>query len=542
MNEGQNPADAARESESNYRTIFDTANDAIFVHDMTTGAIVDVNRKATEMYGMSRDEALQLTVQDLSGGDASVSRAQAIERLQAAASGTPQIFEWLAKDRAGRLFWVEVNLKRATIGGHDRLLAIVRDIADRKRAEREIKQSHDSQKTMNALLRLALEDLQLEDLLHRALALVLHSPWPQTQGVGAVFLVDEAAGELVLKAHNGIDRQILQSCARVPLGHCLCGRVALQGEPLHCETVDERHEIAYAGMSPHGHYCTPIAAGETTLGVLNVYLEAGHPRQPAEEQFFAAFASTLASIIVRKRAEESLRVADGQLREQAALVRLGEMAAVVAHEVKNPLAGIRGTIEVIGSRLPPNSKDATIVGEVIARLDALDGLMKDLLQFARPPQMRPAPVDVAALAKETAALVGQDPAARDIRFELEGSAPPIMADAELLRIVLLNLLLNSAHALQNDGTIGIQVTASDHECRIAVADSGPGIPIEIRDRIFAPFFTTKSRGTGLGLATAKRLVDAHRGRISVECPDGGGTVVTIDLPRAAGVERPARPI
>jgi PAS domain S-box-containing protein len=535
--ERQQTADAVRESEANYRTIFDTANDAIFVHDLATGAIVDVNHKATELYGMSREEALRLSVQDLSAGVAPYAQEQALERLQAAAAGTPQLFEWLAKDRAGRRFWVEVNLKRVAIGGHDRLLAMVRDIADRKRAEREIKRNHDSLKTLNALLHLALEDLQLEELLQRALALVLHNPWPATEGVGAVFLVDDVTGELVLKAHNGIDRHILERCARVPLGHCLCGRVALHGEALYCEGIDERHETTYVGISPHGHYCTPIAAGETILGVLNVYLEAGHAREAAEEQFLSGFASTLASIIVRKRAEESLRVADEQLREQAALVRLGEMAAVVAHEVKNPLAGIRGTIQVIGGRLPRGGRDAAVIGEVIARLDALDELMKDLLQFARPPQMRPALVDIMALARETTSLVGQDPAARDVLFEVEGSAPPVIADAKLLRIVLLNLLLNAAHALQHNGTISIVVASSERACRIAIADTGPGIPQEIRDRIFAPFFTTKSRGTGLGLSTAKRLVDAHHGRISIECPAGGGTVVTIELPREPGDHR-----
>ena len=95
---------------------------------------------------MSREEALRLSVQDLSAGVAPYAQEQSLERLQAAAAGTPQLFEWLAKDRAGRLFWVEVNLKRVAIGGHDRLLAIVRDIAERKRAERQIKRSHDSQK------------------------------------------------------------------------------------------------------------------------------------------------------------------------------------------------------------------------------------------------------------------------------------------------------------------------------------------------------------------------------------------------------------
>ena len=236
-------------------------------------------------------------------------------------------------------------------------------------------------------------------------------------------------------------------------------------------------------------------------------------------------------IAERKRAEEGLRVADEQLREQAALVRLGEMAAVVAHEVKNPLAGIRGTIQVIASRLPQGMKEVAIIGDVIARIDALDELMKDLLLFARPPQMHPGPVDLVALAKETTELVSQDPAARDVRFEVDGSAPLVVGDAKLLKIVFLNLMVNATHALRNNGTIRASVTATDRTCQIAIADSGPGIPPEIRDRIFIPFFTTKTRGTGLGLSTAKRLVDAHHGRIIVDCPEGGGTVVAVELPR-----------
>ena len=518
-------------AEADYRAIFDTANDAIFVHDMTTGAILDVNRKMSDMYGYTRDEALHLTVQDLSAGIAPYSEERAFELVREAVAGAPQLFEWLAKDRAGRLFWVEVNLTRVAIGARDRLLAIVRDITERKVAERRIRESHDSQKTLNALLRLALEDTTLEELLQRALTLVLHNTWPATLGVGAVFLKDEHRGELVLAAHNGLDAHILERCARVPLGHCLCGRVASSGEPLFCSGVDERHETTYAGISPHGHYCIPIFARETVLGVLNVYLAAGHLRSPAEEEFFGSFASTLAGIIVRKRAEQSLRAADERLHEQATLVTLGEMAAVVAHEVRNPLAAVRGAIQVIGRRLPPDGKDAGVVGEVIARLDALEELMKDLLLFARPPRMRPAPVDMVALAQTTSALASQDPATRDVRFEIEGSAQHVMADPQLLQIVLLNLFLNAAHAMQGSGTIRISVADGGETCRITVADTGTGIPPEIRDRIFMPFFTTKPRGTGLGLSTAKRLVDIHHGRIGVECPPEGGTIVTIALPQ-----------
>jgi signal transduction histidine kinase len=110
-----------------------------------------------------------------------------------------------------------------------------------------------------------------------------------------------------------------------------------------------------------------------------------------------------------------------------------------------------------------------------------------------------------------------------------------VADPELLKIVFVNLLVNGAHAMQGRGTIRVSVTSMADTCQIAFADEGPGIPSEVLEKIFMPFFTTKSRGTGLGLPTAKRLVEAHRGTITIACPAAGGTIVTVQLPGAAAV-------
>jgi len=238
------------------------------------------------------------------------------------------------------------------------------------------------------------------------------------------------------------------------------------------------------------------------------------------------FTGILHDLTARVRLEE-------QLRERTAMARLGEMAAVIAHEVKNPLAGIRGAIQVIGSRLPADSREAVVVKEVIARIDGLNDLIKDLLLFARPPQPRPTAVDVAALVSATASLLANDPATANVRVEIRGAAPPITADPDLLRIVFVNLLVNGAHAMQGSGVIRVSVTNAGPFCQMAFQDSGPGIPADIRDKVFTPFFTTKSKGTGLGLATVKRLIDAHTGRVDIQCPPDGGTIVTIQLPAGA---------
>jgi PAS domain S-box-containing protein len=219
-----------------------------------------------------------------------------------------------------------------------------------------------------------------------------------------------------------------------------------------------------------------------------------------------------------------------QLREQEALVRLGEMAAVLAHEIRNPLAGIRGAMQVMASRMDADSRDAAVTKEIIARVDGLTELMQDLLLFARPPQPKPRPVDLAPLVTMTVNLLSQDPEVKGLSVKVEGTAPPVLADAELLKIVFHNLLINGAHAMGGTGELRVLLAASNGTCSVTFTDQGPGIPAEIREKIFAPFFTTKARGTGLGLPTAKRLVEAQFGSISIECPPTGGTTVIVQLP------------
>jgi len=245
------------------------------------------------------------------------------------------------------------------------------------------------------------------------------------------------------------------------------------------------------------------------------------------------FTGILHDLSARIRMEE-------RLREQTALARLGEMAAVIAHEVKNPLAGVRGAIQVIGSRLPKDSRDAAVVKEIVNRIDALNELMKDLLLFARPPQPRPGPVDLAGLIRTTAELLSTDPALRGVAVRVQGGNPVVDADAELLKIVFQNLLMNGAQAMHGQGTIDVRVQPIDGHCQVTIRDGGPGIPAEVLEKIFTPFFTTKARGTGLGLPTAKRILEAHGGTIDIHCPAGGGTIVSLHLPlREAAAGEPS---
>ena len=230
---------------------------------------------------------------------------------------------------------------------------------------------------------------------------------------------------------------------------------------------------------------------------------------------------------------------ESRLREQEALARLGEMAAVVAHEVKNPIAGIRGALQVIGGRMQASSREHGVIGEIVARLDALNAMVQDLLLFARPRTPRLAPVMLGPLVEAAGVLLRRDPEFSGIEVEVRGGQLTIQADSELLQIVISNLILNAAQAMGRTGRITVDITPETDGCRVEVRDTGPGIPPESRERIFEPFFTTKHRGTGLGLPTARRLIDLHGGTMEAECPAEGGTVVTIVLPGAARGPGPA---
>lgn len=228
-------------------------------------------------------------------------------------------------------------------------------------------------------------------------------------------------------------------------------------------------------------------------------------------------------ITERKRSEAALRA-------QTALVQLGRMAAIVAHEVRNPLAGIRGAMQVIGRRLTPGSQEHGVVNEVVKRIDTLNDIVQDLLLFARPRQPVIETVSVASLLGDTVALLKEDPRFEGIGILMDSTEANVAADAEQMKLVLLNLLINSAQAMNGQGQISVQVRVMNGFHELRIIDQGPGIPPEAREHLFEPFFTTKHRGTGLGLPTARRILQGHGGTVELDCPPSGGTVAVVRLP------------
>jgi two-component system CheB/CheR fusion protein len=230
-----------------------------------------------------------------------------------------------------------------------------------------------------------------------------------------------------------------------------------------------------------------------------------------------------ADVTARKQAEE-------RLRQQAALARVGQMAAVVAHEVRNPLAGIKGAMQVLIGRRAKDDEELPVLRDIVARVDSLNDLISDLMVFARPRSPQLAEVDLRHLAAEAVTMARRDPAGQGLDIRVEGGTATVRADANLMRGTLLNLLLNAGQALGGRGQVTVRLAQQDGHAVIEVQDDGPGIPEPLREQVFEPFFTSKARGGGLGLAIAKRTAEIHGGAVTLTCPASGGTVVTVTLP------------
>ncbi|HEY7501449.1 MAG TPA: ATP-binding protein [Vicinamibacterales bacterium] len=238
----------------------------------------------------------------------------------------------------------------------------------------------------------------------------------------------------------------------------------------------------------------------------------GKPRQ---------YLSIRSDITARKRAEQ-------QLREQSALTHIGQMAAVVAHEVRNPLAGLRASLQVLDRRVA-EPRDRDVIAAMIQRIDGLNEKVDDLLLYARPKPPRLQPVDLAPMLRDVAAGAQVATGREGHPIRVSGSEGiTVRADPDMLRAALLNLAMNACQAAGTDD-VTVHVAAGN-ACSIAICDRGHGIPSEIRDRVFEPFFTTRAGGTGLGLAIVKRLLELQEGSVVLQERPGGGTIARVTIP------------
>jgi PAS domain S-box-containing protein len=305
LEDGRRTQEALQQSEERYRSVVDSVTEIIFQTNVD-GRWMFLNTAWTEVTGFSVDESI---------GESFLHSIHPDDRQQIIETFRPMVqrekdnchceVRYLHAD--GDFRWVEVDA-RVSLDDAGELFGIagtLSDITRRKRMELDLERNNKTQEVLYSLLQITLEDRPLEHVLLEALDIIMSAPFVTLKSRSGIFLVED--GVLRLKASRNLAPSLLTLCDRVEFGQCLCGRAAASREIQFAECVDERHEIAYDGMTPHGHYNVPILRGNEVVGVIVLYLEHGHVSNEYEVEYLRAIASAMVGVIERKRMEERLR-------------------------------------------------------------------------------------------------------------------------------------------------------------------------------------------------------------------------------------------
>ncbi|ABF39755.1 periplasmic sensor signal transduction histidine kinase [Candidatus Koribacter versatilis Ellin345] len=245
---------------------------------------------------------------------------------------------------------------------------------------------------------------------------------------------------------------------------------------------------------------------------------------------------------LRESREEIQRLHRTQMSRAEHLATLGELAAGLAHEIRNPLAGIAGVIDIIGRDLPIESPACAVVKEVKQEAMHINRILTDLLETARPKHPNFRREDLDATISHAIMFAREQATTKQVHIEFlqQKNVRPVEHDPAQIHQVLLNMLLNAIQAVAREGHIVVSLENRGDYAAISITDNGPGIPPDTLKNIFRPFFTTKGHGTGLGLSLARRMVEDHAGRIEVTSKVGEGTTFVVLLPYDRPHSEPAQ--
>ncbi|MHB0996174.1 MAG: ATP-binding protein [Elusimicrobiales bacterium] len=440
------------------------------------------------------------------------------------------------------------HVGRATLAFADTLLMLLIAMGplylllrgERRRLEKRQRLDTQLHAIVSGLWKASLHTISTEDLLDGILREVLENSPISIQKRGAIFLTE--GGNLRLKASIGFDEEHRKACGSVAPGRCLCGTVLQTGETLYSPDVGENHHIRLAESSPHGHYCAPIKSAGKVIGALNLYLEPGHRRDAAEEEFLGSVCAIIARIIEGKRMERSLF----QMQKMEALNRF---AAGIAHDFNNILGAIAAYASTAEAGLARGKACADDLREIDAAVKKGVQLTRQLKLFSRQQQDARDSIDVNALVEASTEMLRRIMGS-GIAFEtrLCTAGLPVRASRSQLDQVILNLATNARDAMPGGGAFTVETAKEDicfvnsKQClkaaRISVSDTGGGMEEGVLERIFEPFFTTKceGQGSGLGLAIVHGIVHQHGGELLVRSSPGAGTRFDIYLPLEPGSE------
>jgi PAS domain S-box-containing protein len=542
VTERKRAEEALRKSEENYRAIFNAANDAIFIHDIETGDILDANYSMCEIFGYTVQEVKRVNVEALSSGEPPYSQADAMQLIKSVSQGEPQIVEWRTKHKSGRLFWAEVNLRRAVIGGNERILAIVRDITERKRAREALQESRDH------------------------LDSILNGMYEGVTVIGTDYTILDT-NQAFLRQHGRTREEVIgRACHEITHGSDV--RCSGHGCPCPLESVLETEEsvsLEHIHRGPHGQdivvelYAFPLFDPN---GNIDKVVQISHDvteRKLAEQRILeakeAAEQANRELAITNRRLEQAIDGANKMaIAAQAANVAKSEFLANMSHEIRTPLNGIVGMASLaLDTDLNDEQHDYLETAKQCA--DSLLVLINDILDFSKVEagklELESIDFELHTTLEGAAEVLAPRASEKGLELALhvkDGVPGWVRGDPGRLRQVLVNLSSNAVKFTERgEVVIRAELEEQDHDkavVRFSVSDTGIGIPKEKHNVIFETFrqadgsTSRKYGGTGLGLAISKQLVELMGGRIWLESQPGKGSTFYFTVPFECQPERP----
>ncbi|MFZ5570745.1 MAG: transporter substrate-binding domain-containing protein [Thermodesulfobacteriota bacterium] len=500
-------AGALKKSEDNYRSIFDTANDAIFIHDTRSGLIVNVNAKMLEMYGFDRkEEVLGAPLASFSANASPFIRKEAAEWLEKAVHGEPQLFEWHARDKKGRLFWVEINLKKVTIGGVDYVLAIARDISERKKARDRLTQSEKRLAETQRIAQLGSWEFNIttREITYSEEALRIMGRQP-----GTIRTLDD-----YLRLVHPEDIPVLKQTIRT------------SGDENRPFEIEIRH------LKADGSCNYTLVRGEPLI----------------KDNQAVHFIGSLLDITERKHHEAELR----RTKEtaEAASRAKSVFLANMSHELRTPLNAILGFSELM-TRDPNLTPGQRANLATIGRSgEYLLSLINDILELSKieagQVQLQQKSTDLHRLIDDMKDMFLLRARQKGLALQVNRSADVprrVVTDPGKLRQILINLLGNAVKFTHTGGiTLGVSVSGDNgntipgnsRTIAFEISDTGIGIPKDEQPKVFEAFYQTEGgrfshQGTGLGLTISLKFIHMMGSDLTLRSAEGQGTSFRFDI-------------